>query len=116
MKREITPLLWTMFGVGGTVAALLFPVHVLLTGLAIPSGWIKAPDYDSLLALSRHPLARLYLFVLIALPLFHAAHRIRYTLYDGLKLKHLTLLIVIVCYGAALLGTAAITIVLWRLP
>jgi fumarate reductase subunit D len=59
---------------------------------------------------------RIYLFVLISLPLFHGAHRFRYTLYDGLKLKHLTLLIVIMCYGSALLGTVAAAVLLWRIP
>jgi fumarate reductase subunit D len=64
----------------------------------------------------RHPLARLYLFVVISLPLFHWAHRFRYTLYDGLSLKHLTPLIVVVCYGGALLGTAMVAYTLWNLP
>ena len=94
----------------------MFPIHVLLTGLAIPLGWISAPSYESLLNLIRHPVTRIYLFVLISLPLFHGAHRFRYTLYDGLKLKHLTLLIVIMCYGSALLGTAAAAILLWNVP
>ena len=49
---------------------------------------------------------RLYLFVMISLPLFHWAHRFRYTLYDGLQLYHLTVLIAVLCYGAALVGTA----------
>ena len=83
---------------------------------AVPLGWIPAPSYESLLHLIRHPVTRIYLFVLISLPLFHGAHRFRYTLYDGLKLKHLTLLIVIMCYGSALLGTVAAAVLLWRIP
>jgi fumarate reductase subunit D len=116
MRREITPCLWALFSVGGTVAAVLFPIHLFLTGLAFPLGWIEAPGYESLLNLVRHPLTRIYLFVLISLPLFHGAHRFRYTLYDGLKLKHLTLLIVIMCYGGALLGTVAAAVTLWNIP
>ena len=115
MRRRITPLLWTLFSVGGTVAALLFPVHLFLIGIAFPLGWLEAPGYDSLLALVRHPLTRLYLFVFISFPLFHGAHRFRYTLYDGLKLKHLTLPIVIACYGAAIVGTAAAAVMLWNI-
>lgn len=115
MGRPITPFLWLLFSAGGTVAALLFPVHLLLNGLAFPLGWLPAPAYDSLRALVGHPLTRLYLFVLVSLPLFHWAHRFRYTLYDGLQLKHLTALIAVLCYGAALAGSALAAYTLWRI-
>jgi fumarate reductase subunit D len=113
---RITPLLWLLFSAGGTVAALFFPVHLFLTGLAFPLGWLEAPRHESLHRLLSHPAARLYLFVFISLPLFHWAHRFRYTLYDGLQLKHLTVLIAVLCYGAALLGTALAAALLWRIP
>lgn len=116
MTRTITPLLWTLFSAGGTVAALLFPVHLFLLGLAFPLGWLESPSYETLLRLASHPLARLYLFGLISLPLFHWAHRFRYTLYDGLSLKHLTPVIVVFCYGSALAGSLAAAYALWRLP
>jgi fumarate reductase subunit D len=114
--ERITPLLWLLFSAGGTIAALLFPVHLFLTGLAFPLGWLPAPGHDALLRLLARPVTRLYLFVLIALPLFHWAHRFRYTLYDGLQLKHLTVLIAVLCYGAALLGTALAASLLWPIP
>ena len=113
--RSTTPFLWTLFSAGGTIAALLFPVHLFLSGLAFPLGLMEAPDYDSLLDLVKHPVTRLYIFVLIFLPLFHAAHRFRYTLYDGLKVKHLTALIVVVLYGGALVGTLVAAYTLWNL-
>ncbi|PYN43913.1 MAG: fumarate reductase subunit D [Candidatus Rokuibacteriota bacterium] len=113
MVERITPLLWLLFSAGGTVAALLFPVHFFLTALAFPLGWLEAPSYEFLHRLLTHPLARLYLFSLISLPLFHWAHRFRYTLYDGLQLKHLTVLIAVLCYGAALAGTAMAAYLLW---
>lgn len=112
--RPITPFLWLLFSAGGTVAALLFPVHVFLTGLAFPLGWVEPPRYEALYGLLRHPVTRLYLFVLIALPLFHWAHRFRYTLYDGLQLKHLTELIAVLCYGTALAATAMAAVLLWN--
>ena len=114
MLKKMTPLLWFLFSAGGTVAALLFPLHVLVTGLLIPLGWIDVPRYNSMVSLVSHPLARAYLFVLISLPLFHGAHRFRYTLYDGLKLKHLHAPIVLICYGSALTGTAAAAFFLWN--
>ncbi len=115
MAKTKTPLLWALFSAGGTVAALLFPVHLFLQGCAIPLGWVDSPSYDALWGLARNPLARVYLFVLISLPLFHGAHRFRYTLYDGLKLKHLTALIAVLCYGGALLGALFAAYTLWRL-
>ena len=113
--ERITPLLWLLFSAGGTVAALLFPIHFFLTGIAVPLGWIEAPRYEVLHGLVTHPLVRLYCFVLISLPLFHWAHRFRYTLYDVLQLKHLTILIAVLCYGAALLGTAMGAYLLWTI-
>lgn len=114
--RSITPFLWFVFSAGGTVAALLFPAHLFLTGLAFPLGWLEPPSYEALHGLARHPLARFYLFVLISLPLFHWAHRFRYTLYDGLQLKHLTELIATLCYGAALAGTVLAGYAVWSIP
>jgi len=98
--RSTDPLWWLLFSAGGVVAAFLFPVTVVLTGIAIPAGWLTE---ESLLALVRHPLARLYLFVLISLPLFHWAHRFRYALVD-LGLGSLGRQKVLF-YGAAGLGT-----------
>ena len=113
MARPITPFLWLLFSAGGTVAALLYPVHLALVGLAFPMGWLSAPRYESLHALVAHPFTRVYLFVLVSLPLFHWAHRFRYTLYDGLQLKHLFALIAALCYGAALVGSALAAYTLW---
>jgi fumarate reductase subunit D len=111
----LTPFLWILFSVGGTIAAFLFPVHLFLSGLAVPLGWLDAPSYEALRILVRHPVVRLYLFVVISLPLFHWAHRFRYTLYDGLQLYHLTVLIAALCYGAALVGTTVAAYTLWNI-
>jgi len=54
------------------------------------------------------------LFVFCSLPLFHWAHRFRYTLYDGLQIKHLNTLIFTFCYGGAVLGTLVAGYLLWR--
>jgi fumarate reductase subunit D len=114
-KRSNEPLLWLLFSAGGVVAALLLPIHLLLFGLAFPLGWLKGPSYESLLALVRHPITRIYLLVLCSLPLFHWAHRFRFTLYDGLQIKHLNELINAVCYGGAVLGTSVAAYLLLRI-
>ncbi len=115
-KRSNEPLLWLLFSAGGVVAALAIPVHLFLFGLAFPLGWIKSPSYESLMALIRHPLAAPYLLVVCSLPLFHWAHRFRYTLFDGLQIKHLNELINTFCYGGAILGTMLAAYLVWTIP
>jgi len=114
MKKHLSPLLWSLFSAGGTISALLFPIHVFLVAVDLPFGWPAAPGYEATIAIVRHPLARVYFFVLISLPLFHSAHRFRYTLHDGLKLKHLEPVIVAACYGTAVLGSLAAAVTLLK--
>ncbi len=114
-KRPKEPFFWTLFSAGGVVAAMLFPVHLFLFVLAFPLGWIEPPAYDSLIALVAYPLARLYLFIFCSLPLFHWAHRFRYTLYDGLQIKHLNELVNVFCYGGAIAVTALAAFLLFSL-
>lgn len=114
MAKDFTPFWWTLFGAGGNVAALLFPIHMFLSGLAFPLGWLTEPTYDSLHTLVEHPITRIYLLVFICLPLFHWAHRFRYTIYDLFQVKHLTGLIAILCYGSAVVGTIVAAYTLWN--
>src|SRR5262245_14997945 len=104
-NRSLEPLLWLLFSAGGVFAALFLPVLVLLFGLMFPLGWLSPPSHDHLLAVLRHPLTRVVLFLVCALGLFHAAHRFRYTLYDGLQIKHLHEVVNPFCYGAAIVGS-----------
>jgi len=103
-----------LFTAGGVVAAMLIPVHLFLFGVAFPLRWLDGPSYQSLRGLLSHPFTRLYLFVLCSLPLFHWAHRFRYTLYDGLQIKHLNEIINTFCYGGAILGTVLAAYFLWH--
>jgi len=115
-KRSTEPLLWLLFSAGGVLAALFVPVLLFLFGLAFPLGWISAPDHDGLLALLRHPLTVIGALVLCLLLLFHAAHRFRYTLYDGLQIKHLNELISTLCHGGAIVGSIFAGYLLWVVP
>jgi fumarate reductase subunit D len=115
-KHSIEPFLWTLFSGGGVLAALFLPVHIILFGLAIPLGLAADPGQAHLLALLQHPLTRVYLFVLCMLALFHAAHRFRFTLYDGLQIKHLNEVIAVLCYGGAITGTLWAGYLLWHVP
>ena len=115
-KGSNEPFFWLLFSAGGMVSALLMPIHLLLFGLAFPLGWLSPPSHAALLALARHPITRAYLFVLCSLSLFHWAHRFRFTLYDGLQIKHLNELINVFCYGGAALGTALAAYFLLSIP
>jgi fumarate reductase subunit D len=113
-RRPIEPFLWLLFSAGGVMAALFFPAIVVLFGIAFPLGWMAPPDYDHVHAIIGHPLTRLVLLVICSLSLFHWAHRFRYTLYDGLQIKHLDEVINSLCYGGAIVGTLTAAFLLWR--
>lgn len=108
------PFWWGMFSMGGVVAALLIPVHVFFIGLAVPLGLVDKSllEYGRMKSLLANPLVKVYLFVLIVPPLFHAAHRIRFSLHE-MGIRKLLLSLDVLCYGGALLGTAVSLYVLW---
>ena len=114
MRRSREPILWVLFGGGGMMAALFLPVLLVVLFIASPLEWVELVTFDELQRLVRHPLMRLGLFGFVFLCFFHWAHRFRYTLYDVLQLSHLTVLIAILCYGAALVGTAVAGYTLWN--
>jgi fumarate reductase subunit D len=115
MAKSNEPVWWSLFSAGGVVAALLVPVHIFLTGIAWPLGILPGDflEFTRMQMLLSHPLVRLYCFVLISLPLFHWAHRFRFTLVD-LGLKSIHTLIAVLCYGSAIAGTIAAGVILWR--
>jgi fumarate reductase subunit D len=115
VNRETEPIFWTLFSAGGVVAALFLPVQLFLFALAVPLGWVHAPGYSGMHQLVHSPITRLYLFVVCSLPLFHFAHRFRYTLYDGLQIKHLNEVVFAGCYGIAIVGTVAAGYLLWTI-
>jgi fumarate reductase subunit D len=115
-RRSMEPILWVLFSAGGVLAALLLPVLLFLFAFAFPLGVVSAPSYEHVLALVRHPITRVAGFLLCMLSLFHWAHRFRYTLYDGLQIKHLNEVINALCYGGAIVGSLWAAYVLWRIP
>lgn len=116
VKRTVEPWLWLLFSGGGVVAALLIPILLFLFGVAFPLEWIAPPEHADLLATLRHPVTILVLFGFCVLSLFHAAHRLRYTLYDGFQIQHLNELVSVLCYGGAVVGSAAAAFLLLAVP
>jgi fumarate reductase subunit D len=116
MKHSNQAPFWMLFGAGGMVSALIGVALVFLTGLAGPLGLFGARNpiaYDNLLAFARNPLGGLFIFVVIALFLWHAAHRIYHTLHDfGI---HLNVLWWLACYGVAAAGSVTAAVALLKL-
>ncbi|HOL64980.1 MAG TPA: fumarate reductase subunit FrdD, partial [Accumulibacter sp.] len=101
---------------GGMLAALFGPMLVFITGLAIPLGLLLPPDtlsYAKVLAFTQHFIGKAFIFAVIMLFLWHAAHRIFHTLHDvgihagtGAKL---------LCYGLAMIGTLVAAVSLLKI-
>ena len=103
MKRSNAPIFWLLFGAGGMLSALLGAALVFITGLAVPLGWPLPADlmsYPRMLALAQHAAGKVFVFAVIALFAWHAAHRMFHSLHDlGL---HTGIAAKAVCYGSAL--------------
>jgi fumarate reductase subunit D len=98
---------WFMFSQGGLFAAVLIPVHILVQGILGPLGIVPVVDrhYDTWIGILGNPIVKLYLLVLISLPFFHFAHRLRYLLVDlGIPAAK-GIPVQIVFYGGAVLVT-----------
>lgn len=116
MKRSNAPIFWLLFGAGGMLAALIGAMLVYVTGIAGPLGLGLPADllsYDHARAFAGHAAGGLALFVVIALFLWHAAHRIFHSLHDlgvhaGRGAKWL-------CYGGAGAATIVAALAIARL-
>ena len=101
---------WSLFAAGGVVAALLVPALICITGLLIPfvnAGFIPRLEpvrYWTIFRLASSFLGRVFLFVVISLPMFHCVHRFRHTLKD-LGVHGGQGLIAVLCYGSAIVAT-----------
>jgi fumarate reductase subunit D len=111
MTKSSEPLWWSLFGAGGVISAMLLPVTLILIGIAVPAGWVTE---QGLYELVRHPLTRLYLFVVISLSLFHGAHRTLFTLVD-LGLKSMRRALAVILHIGAFAGTVLAAVILSRI-
>lgn len=113
MAKSNKPIFWSLFAAGGTLAAFLAPVLVLLFLLAALGYAPSLFSYTQLHAFAAHWFGKLFLWGVISLFLWHAAHRLRVTLHDfGLRQDAI---VAIVVYLAAALGTVLSLLYLWRI-
>jgi fumarate reductase subunit D len=105
MAYSHKPIIWSLFAAGGTVAAFVVPMLILITCLAVPLGLLSvdALSYERLLDLMQYPLSKFVTFAVLFLIVWHAAHRMRITAHDlGIRNDILAMLI---CYGIAAVGS-----------
>ena len=98
MAKSNKPMLWLPFAAGGLVAALIIPVLILITGVLVPLGVLHL-RYETITAFAHNPIGKLIVLGAVALPAWHAAHRLRMTAHDlglgsGVAVKA-------ACYGTA---------------
>ena len=103
-------LVWSLFAAGGTLTALLFPVIIALFLLVsldyVPAGL----DYASAHGAVQNWLVKAVVLVILALSLWHAAHRIRVIFHDfGIRADGL---IAAGVYLVAALGTGVTLLLL----
>ena len=98
---------WFLFAQGGVIAAMLIPVHVLVQGILGPLQIVPVVDrhYDTWIQILGNPIVKLYLLVLIALPFYLFAHRLRYFLVDLGVPAARTLPAQVIFYGGAVVVT-----------
>jgi len=108
-KRSEEPIWWSLFGAGGTWFAMLTPITILVVGILVPLEVIniEALHYERVSAFTASFIGGAFIVLSIALPIWHAMHRVHHGLHD-LKF-HTGTLGKIVCYGfAAILSVLAI--------
>lgn len=101
MARSNKPVIWSLFAAGGTFAAFVTPVSILVSGLAVVFGLLspEALAYERVLSVVQNPIGKAILFLVIFLPSWHAAHRLRITAHDfGIRADTV---VKYICYGLA---------------
>lgn len=115
-KRSNEPIFWSLFGAGGVLSALMLPVLIFITGIAVPLGILppETMSFDRMSAFASHWLAKLILLSVITLPMWHAAHRIYHGLHD-LGIHWGRTFFMWLCYGLAAIGSLMAVVYLVRI-
>jgi fumarate reductase subunit D len=76
---RLEPLIWLLFGQGILIGTMLLTGFVLVVGLLVPLDLVPsgALAFERAHRLAAHPIGRLVLLGVIALPLWKGAHHVR---------------------------------------
>ncbi len=114
MAKSNEPMVWSLFSAGGMISALITPVLILITGIAVPLGLVDggAIGFERAHAFAANPIGKIILLGLVILPLWHGAHRFRFAAVD-LGLHGVRTAVAVLCYGFALVCSilAVVTVV-----
>lgn len=105
MAKSHKPIVWGPFAAGGTFSAFFSPVLILITGILVPLGLLSGEvlSYSRAHEFAHGWIGKLILFAFVALPAWHAAHRLRITLHDfGIRAD---ILVAVLVYAAAAVAT-----------
>jgi len=105
MAKSHKPIIWAPFAAGGTFSAFFSPVLILITGILVPLGLLSADvlSYSRAHDFAHGWIGKIILFAFVALPAWHAAHRLRITVHDfGIRAD---ILVAVVVYIAAAIAT-----------
>ncbi|WP_261816145.1 fumarate reductase subunit FrdD [Vibrio gallicus] len=111
-KRSDEPVWWGLFGAGGSWFAMITPITVFVLGILVPFGVIDADamSYERVSGFATSLIGALFVIASIALPMWHAMHRLHHGMHD-LKL-HTGVVGKIACYFvAAFLSCLAVVFV-----
>lgn len=78
-KRSNEPAVWLLFGAGGAISAVFFPVLVLILGFLLPFGLVSP---DNIIAFSGTWIGKLAILALLIFPMWCGMHRIHLGLHD----------------------------------
>jgi len=113
MAKSNKPIFWSLFAAGGTLAAFLAPVLALLYLLVSLGHAPTLFSYERMHAFAAGWFGKLFFLAVITLFLWHAAHRLRVTVYDfGLRQDSV---VAVVVYLVAAAGTIASLLYLLRI-
>jgi fumarate reductase subunit D len=116
VKRSNKPVFWSLFGAGGMLSALIGPMLIFVTGIAVPLGFLlprETMSYDRMRAFVQNGFGKLAVLLVISLFLFHGLHRLYHCLHDfGI---HVSTVLKAVFHGLAIAGTIACIYLLSRL-
>ena len=113
---RLEPLIWLLFGLGILIGTILLTGWLLVVGVLAPLGMVSegALAFERAHRLAAHPIGRLLLLALIALPLWKGAHHLRALSLDSGGFAR-DPAVATLLYALALIGSALAVVAVIRL-
>ena len=78
-KRSNEPVVWLLFGAGGTISAIVFPVFALILLFLYPLGLVSA---ENMMIFAQSILGKLILLAVAIFPMWCGMHRLHHGMHD----------------------------------